>query len=73
MLMADYQTAGRGQGTNRWHSAPQLNLLASIYFRPPLPASRQFVFNEYFSLAVKVSFLLCKRGDGEMAQRYLCG
>lgn len=53
MLMADYQTAGRGQGTNRWHSAPQLNLLASIYFRPPLPASRQFVFNEYFALAVK--------------------
>ena len=54
-LMADYQTAGRGQGTNRWHSAPQLNLLASIYFRPPLPASRQFVFNEYFALAVKAS------------------
>ena len=53
MLMADYQRAGRGQGTNRWHSAPQLNLLASIYFCPPLPASRQFVFNEYFALAVK--------------------
>lgn len=53
MLMANYQYAGRGQGTNRWHSAPQLNLLASIYFRPPLPASRQFVFNEYFALAVK--------------------
>ena len=53
MLMDDYQTAGRGQGTNRWHSAEGLNLLASFYFRPPLPAARQFVFNEYFSLAVK--------------------
>lgn len=53
MVLADYQSAGRGQGTNRWHSTSGLNLLASIYFRPLLPAARQFVFNEYFSLAVK--------------------
>lgn len=62
MLRADYQTAGRGQGTNRWLSSPKKNLLCSIYFRPPLPANRQFIFNEYFALAVR-QFLLpyCKK------------
>lgn len=52
-VMADFQTGGRGQGTNRWHSAAGQNLLISIGFRPPVPASRQFVFNEFFALGVR--------------------
>lgn len=51
-VMADFQVAGRGQGTNRWHSTDGRNLLISICFRPPVPASRQFLFNEYFAIAV---------------------
>ena len=57
MLRTDYQTAGRGQGSNRWFSSEKQNLLCSIYFRPPIPANRQFVFNQYFALAVR-QFLL---------------
>lgn len=56
-ILAGYQTAGRGQGSNRWHSAPGENLLASIYFRPPIPAARQFAFNQYFALAVRKALL----------------
>ena len=52
-VMADFQTGGRGQGSNRWHSEAGLNLLISTYFRPPIPAARQFVFNEFFALCVR--------------------
>lgn len=52
-VMADFQEGGRGQGTNRWHSSAGQNLLISICFRPQIPASRQFVFNEYFATSVR--------------------
>lgn len=53
IVITDYQENGRGQGSNQWHSEAGQNLLASICFYPPLPASRQFVFNEYFALSVR--------------------
>ncbi len=56
-LCASYQTGGRGQGNNHWFSDAGQNLLASIYFRPKVAASRQFLFNQYFSLTVR-KFLL---------------
>ncbi len=50
---ADYQTAGRGQRGNSWSSSSKSNLLFSILFHPSsLPASRQFVLTEIFSLAM---------------------
>ena len=56
-VAADFQEAGRGQGSNRWFSDAGENMLCSILFRPPVPASRQFLFNQYFSLTVR-RFLL---------------
>ncbi len=50
-LWADFQTAGRGMGTNRWFSEEGKNLLVSFYFEPNIPAFRQFLFNQYFSVA----------------------
>lgn len=51
---ADYQSHGRGQGTNSWESQPYQNLLYSILVYPEsLPANRQFVMLEAQSLAIK--------------------
>jgi len=47
------QTHGRGQGTNTWESIRGANILASIYFTPPIPPVSQFIFNQYFSLAIR--------------------
>ncbi|MBR4787065.1 MAG: biotin--[Bacteroidales bacterium] len=54
-LCTDYQSAGRGMGTNTWFSERGKNLLASIFFRTTLPAARQFLFNEYFALCTQES------------------
>ena len=43
-VVADYQTAGRGCGTNTWESERGKNLLFSILIHPvDLPANRQFL------------------------------
>ena len=42
-VVADYQTAGRGCGTNRWESERGKNLLFSLLIHPEdLPANKQF-------------------------------
>ncbi|MBR1548401.1 MAG: biotin--[Prevotella sp.] len=52
-VVADYQTAGRGQGTNRWESERGKNLLFSMLFRPAdIPANRQFHISMAISLAI---------------------
>lgn len=44
VVWADYQTAGRGCGTNCWESEQSKNLLFSMSFHPAdLPARRQFL------------------------------
>lgn len=48
-VYADFQTAGRGAGTNRWHSSRGQNILTSIYFETGLAAADQFVFNIWFA------------------------
>ncbi len=53
-LYTDYQSQGRGMGQNRWFSSRGENLLVSFYVRPPLPAARQFLFNQYFSIVTAV-------------------
>ena len=50
-LRTDFQSDGRGMGSNTWFSDPGKNLLVSFYFEFPLPAARQFLFNQYFALA----------------------
>lgn len=50
----DYQTTGRGQGTNTWESERGSNLLVSIRLHPRgLHASRQYAMAEAGALAVR--------------------
>lgn len=49
VILADFQTGGRGQGTNQWQSESGVSLLFSIILRPvAVPAARQF----YLSMTV---------------------
>ena len=52
-VYADYQTAGRGAGSNKWHSTRGLNILTSIYFETGLTAADQFVFNLWFATSTR--------------------
>lgn len=53
VVWADYQTAGRGQGTNTWESERGKNLTFSILLHPVnLPANRQFLLSMQVSLAI---------------------
>lgn len=52
-VWTDYQTAGRGQGSNHWESERGLNLLCSVLLHPEaIEARRQFVISMAVSLAV---------------------
>ena len=52
-VVADYQTAGRGQGTNRWESERGMNLLFSLLIHPKdIPVNRQFCISMAISLAI---------------------
>lgn len=54
VVVADYQTAGRGQGTNRWESEDGKNLMFSIRTHPQgVPVGRQYIMLEAASLAVR--------------------
>lgn len=54
IVMADFQTAGRGQTGNSWDSEAGKNLTFSILFHPvEVPANMSFVISEMVSLSVK--------------------
>ena len=54
VVSAKYQTVGRGQGTNRWESEPEKNLLFSILLHPEhLAIGRQFTMSMAEAMAVK--------------------
>lgn len=53
VVTAEYQTAGRGQGTNSWESEKGKNLTFSILSFPVgLPANRQYIMLEAGALAI---------------------
>ena len=53
VVVADYQTAGRGCGTNRWESERGKNLLFSLLLHPEqIHASKQFHISMAVSLAI---------------------
>ncbi len=53
MILADEQTAGRGQRGHLWHSPAGQNLLCSLVLTPRfLPASRQFSLLEAVALGL---------------------
>lgn len=52
-VLADYQTAGRGCGSNKWESERGKNLLFSILTHPlELPIMKQFHISRAISLAI---------------------
>lgn len=54
LVTAEYQTAGRGAGTNHWESQRGENLLFSLLVHPRhIPADHMFVMSEIMSLAVR--------------------
>ena len=54
IVIADFQTAGRGQAGNSWESEAGKNLTFSIIFKPTyIPANMAFVISEIISLCVK--------------------
>lgn len=54
VAVADYQTAGKGQGSHTWESEPGKNLLFSIKVHPHwVPVTRQFVLSMAEALAIK--------------------
>lgn len=53
VVLAEYQTQGKGAGSNSWHSEMGKNLLLSMILYPDfLDAEKQFHLNKVFSLAV---------------------
>lgn len=53
LVTAEFQTAGRGSGQNRWESARSQNLLLSLSVMPAaLPARRMYAISEAAALAV---------------------
>lgn len=53
VVVADYQTAGKGQGTSSWESERGKNLLFSVLYHPQrIPANRQFHISMAVSLAI---------------------
>ena len=54
VVVADFQTSGRGQRGNSWESDPGKNLLFSTVIFPEfLEARRQFLISQVISLAIK--------------------
>ncbi len=54
VLAADYQTAGRGAGTNSWTSERGSNLLFSVLMKPSfVPVQSQFMLSMMGALALK--------------------
>ena len=54
VVKADYQTAGRGQGSNTWESEDGKNLLFSLMVRPhTIPVASQFLLSMTMAVALK--------------------
>lgn len=54
VVVADHQTAGRGQGTNTWESERGKNLLFSILIHPTMvPVAGQFLLSMMGGMALK--------------------
>ncbi|HEV2730996.1 MAG TPA: biotin--[acetyl-CoA-carboxylase] ligase [Terriglobales bacterium] len=53
VFLAEEQTAGRGRGAHRWHSARSLGIHCSVILRPPLPPSEALILSLAAGLAVQ--------------------
>jgi len=55
VFLAEQQTAGRGRGSNQWHSAESTGIYCSVILRPALPPSDVLVLSLAAGLAVNSS------------------
>jgi len=55
VFVAEEQTAGRGRGGNRWHSARSAGIYCSVVLRPNLPPSDALVLSLAAGLAVQAA------------------
>jgi BirA family biotin operon repressor/biotin-[acetyl-CoA-carboxylase] ligase len=53
VFLAEQQTAGRGRGSNEWHSAQSTGIYCSVVLRPALPPSDVLVLSLAAGLAVQ--------------------
>jgi len=53
VFLAEQQTAGRGRGNNKWHSAESAGIYCSVILRPALPPSEVLVLSLAAGLAVR--------------------
>jgi BirA family biotin operon repressor/biotin-[acetyl-CoA-carboxylase] ligase len=52
VFLAEQQTAGRGRGSNQWHSEESAGIYCSVIVRPPLPPSEVLALSLAAGLAV---------------------
>jgi len=52
VFLAEQQTAGRGRGSNKWHSAESTGIYCSVVLRPALPPADVLVLSLAAGLAV---------------------
>lgn len=55
VFLAEQQTAGRGRGSNQWHSAESAGIYCSVILRPALPPSEVLVLSLAAGLAVQAA------------------
>jgi BirA family transcriptional regulator, biotin operon repressor / biotin---[acetyl-CoA-carboxylase] ligase len=53
VFLAERQTAGRGRGANKWHSAQSAGIYCSVVLRPQLPPSEALILTLAAGLAVQ--------------------
>lgn len=53
VFLAERQTAGRGRGSNQWHSAESTGIYCSVILRPALPPAEVLVLSLAAGLAVQ--------------------
>jgi BirA family biotin operon repressor/biotin-[acetyl-CoA-carboxylase] ligase len=63
VFLAEEQTAGRGRGPNRWHSARSTGIYCSAVLRPNLPPSEALILSLAAGLAVHTAV---KQVDGQL-------
>ena len=51
-ILTEFQTKGRGQGKNNWHSSKAENLLVSLYRKIDMPAEKNFMLTVIASLSL---------------------
>jgi BirA family biotin operon repressor/biotin-[acetyl-CoA-carboxylase] ligase len=57
VFLAEQQTAGRGRGSNTWHSAESTGIYCSVILRPALPPADVLILTLSAGLAVQAAIL----------------